>query len=143
MTPPSTAVSVCRDGVWPSGDASDASWLALRLAAEERRTDDMLVHADRWFDALVFRAQQVFRVDVTDDPAAVQRNAIDKRAFMDAWLARPTPVLLLEDGRFVLHPTVGAPLIAAALRAGRLDEADVWQARTSRTLPSACTPPAR
>lgn len=136
MTP--TTTTDCRVTPLPLGDAADAAWLALQRALEEDRTADALVASQQWYDAIVFHARDVFHVDVGGSEQAIVVNAAEKRAFMDAWLSRPQPVLVLEDGRFLLSAPVAETLIAVALKARDPEAADLWRERASAALSTAC-----
>lgn len=140
-----TEVEGCRFAVLPQGDPSDVRWQELRevariaLHAPADVNEEALALAEQWIASLVERSSSVFRTPEPESMQALTENASERRAFMDAWLTRESPVLVMAEGRFVLAPAVAESFAAWSLQVGDTQAAARWLVRGARSdTPSAC-----
>lgn len=91
--------------------------------------------AEEWYSALLQEAQSLFR---TSEPSSVdwlEQNTQNRRAFIELWMSRERPVVVISYGGFALSGDIGETLAAAAYASGDSELARTWIGRSASMNP--------
>lgn len=91
-----------------------------------------LVRADDWWSALRAYAQALFIPDEAPDAETVRQWTVNRQRFFEQWLATPQPILVMEDGIFVLSKETGGRMMEWAKCANDRQAFELWEQRTER-----------